>query len=133
MEPLKELFTLTLKCFIMVPGHYEEASMSLELATQAPRNKQLLDLIQREFPNYHPLLSIARIAHSVDASLALQFEAHKTVAKYVESELKSVEHKGAIENRHNVRVSLFDPIDGEYTVVEDAMPKSPENQKIGNW
>ena len=95
-----------------------------------------MQMIQREFPNYHPLLSIARIAHKDDAPLGLQFEAHKVIAKYVESELKSVEHKGSVEQRHSVKVSLFDPIDGEYSVVKESSLPSPDSadpDRLGNW
>lgn len=87
-----------------------------------PKSQILLDLIRREFPSYHPLLSIARIAHNDKADLKLQFECHKTIAKYIEPELKSVEIKGEMATQTRVVVSLFDPIDAEFTEV----PREPE-------
>lgn len=99
--------------------------MSSALAHQAEapeplaRREQLLGMIQKEFPAYHPLLSIARIAHSSEADLKLQFECHKTIAKYVEPEIKSIEVKGELGHRHKVSVSLFEPVDAGFTPVLD--------------
>lgn len=85
-----------------------------------PRREVLLGMIQKEFKGYHPLISIARIAHSNDADLKLQFECHRTIAKYVEPELKSIEVKGGMEHRHKVHVSMFEePIEGQFEQVED--------------
>lgn len=84
-----------------------------------PKSQILLDLIRREFPAYHPLLSIARIAHSTGADLKLQFECHKTIAKYVEPELKSIEVKTDNLVERRVTVSLFDPLEGEFTDVTE--------------
>lgn len=97
--------------------------MSSALAHQAEapeplaRREQLLGMIQKEFPSYHPLLSIARIAHSDQADLKLQFECHKTIAKYVEPEIKSIEVKGELGHRHKVSVSLFEPVEAGFTPV----------------
>lgn len=90
---------------------------------QRTRRELLLGMIQKEFPNYHPLMSIARIAHDENADLKLQFECHKTVAKYVEPELKSIEVKGEIQGRHKVSVSLFEPSGASFGPVE-AQPGS---------
>jgi hypothetical protein len=90
-------------------------------------------MIQAEFPNYHPLLSIARLAHHPDADLRLQYECHKTIAKYVEPELKSIEVKGEVKTEKLVRVSLFDTPQ----VIEDAVEVVPGlgNSVVGltNW
>lgn len=91
--------------------------MSTDLAPEPTRRDALLGMLQKEFPNYHPLISIARIAHHGDADLKLQFECHKTIAKYVEPELKSIEVKGEINGRHRVSVSLFEPAGAEFTPV----------------
>lgn len=102
--------------------------MSQGLATsdssEAPsRRDLLLGMLQKEYPNYHPLISIARIAHHGDADLKLQFECHKTIAKYVEPELKTVEVKGEITGRHRVSVSLFEPAGATFhPVVDDLKP-----------
>ena len=67
----------------------------------------LLALIRTEFPDYHPLVSIARIAHDRDSDLKLQFECHKTISKFIEPELKSVEHSGGDDNQRRVVISMF--------------------------
>lgn len=92
--------------------------------TPLARRDMLLGMIQKEFPSYHPLLSIARIAHSDEADLKLQFECHKTIAKYVEPEIKSIEVKGELGHRHKVSVSLFEPQDANFTPVEGALEGS---------
>lgn len=93
--------------------------MSQELSPEASRRDVLLAMIQKEFKGYHPLISIARIAHHGDADLKLQYECHKTIAKYVEPELKSLEVKGEITGRHRVSVSLFEqPSSGQTPVIE---------------
>lgn len=91
-------------------------------APDKTRREVLLGMLQKEFPGYHPLISIARIAHQGDADLKLQFDCHKTIAKYVEPEIKSIEVKGEISGRHQVSVSLFDPPGAEYTPVEEPRP-----------
>lgn len=93
----------------------------MHLAPSTTRKDLLLGMIQREFPAYHPLISIARIAHSNDADLKLQFECHKTIAKYVEPELKSIEVKSEVNGQTKVRVSLFEPIDAEFSEVNGAV------------
>lgn len=90
----------------------------MDNAPEPSRRDLLLGMIQKEFPSYHPLISIARIAHHGDADLKTQLECHKTIAKYVEPELKSIEVKGEITGRHRVQVSLFEPQGAEFTPVE---------------
>lgn len=85
--------------------------------SEPSRREHLLSMLQKEWPNYHPLISIARIAHHDSADLKLQFECHKTVAKYVEPELKSIEVKGEINGRHRVSVSLFGDSTGPVEVL----------------
>lgn len=97
-------------------------------APEQTRRDLLLGMIQKEFPSYHPLVSMARIAHHGDADLKLQFECHKTIAKYVEPELKSIEVKGEITGRHRVSVSLFEPQGAEFSPVEDGLRPAIEGQ-----
>lgn len=93
-------------------------SPPVEDAPEKSRRDLLLGMIQSEFPAYHPLVSIARIAHHGDADLKVQLECHKTIAKYVEPELKSIEVKGEITGRHRVSVSLFEPVEAGLTPIE---------------
>jgi len=61
--------------------------------------------------------------------MRLQFECHKTIVKYIEPELKSVEVKSDVKEDKTVRVSLFD--------VEDANVLSetakPIDLALSNW
>ena len=88
------------------------------------RSAALVTMLHAEFKNYHPLLRIARIALNENADLHLQFECHKTIAKYIEAELKSVEVKSDVREDRVVRVSLFD--------VEDVEVKSAPTA-LANW
>lgn len=69
-----------------------------------------LALVQSEFPNYHPLVSLARLAHSSDVKSdpKLELEVHKTILPYVTPKLSSVEVKNANDNERRVIVSLFE-------------------------
>lgn len=107
----------------MIPCPYARPEViNMDDAPEKTRRELLLGMLQKEFPSYHPLIAIARIAHRGDADLKLQFDCHKTIAKYVEPEIKSIEVKGEITGRHQVRVSLFDPPGAEYTPVEEMKP-----------
>jgi hypothetical protein len=104
------------------------------LPVTGTRSSALVSMLHAEFPNYHPLLSIARIAHHADADLKLQFECHKTIAKYLEPELKSVEVKGDIREEKVVRVSLFDVEDVEVrSTSEKSMPSRETAVALSNW
>lgn len=91
-------------------------------------------MLRAEYPNYHPLVSIARIAHRPEADLDLQFKCHSTIAKYIESELRSVEVKADIRESHTVKVSLFDVEDVQVKGPTDAVliPDSPQIS-LSNW
>lgn len=103
-------------------------------------NKQVSDrilaMIRRKFPEYHPLMSIAELAHDSEDE-RLQFDCHKALARFIEPELKSVEVKATVEDRRRVVVTLFDgdggppaesftTIEGEATKdVTIALPPAP--------
>lgn len=77
----------------------------------------ILDVIRESYPNYHPLVSIAHIAHDTSSDPRLRFDCHKAIAKYVEPELKSLEVRGVFEDDRRVIVSLFDEI-ADATILE---------------
>jgi hypothetical protein len=53
---------------------------------------RILEMLQKEEENYHPLVAIHRIsAKTEDQRLA--FDCHRTIAKYVEAERKSIDIK----------------------------------------
>ena len=71
------------------------------------RNKQgLLVRLQQEFPNYHPILELARTANNPEVDEQLRFAANKEVAKYVTPQLKAVEHTGPDGERLQTRVII---------------------------
>ena len=63
--------------------------------------RRLLALLQEEFPGYHPVVEMARVANNFDKDKddkyiidsATRFNANREVAKYVEPLLKAVEIK----------------------------------------
>lgn len=58
--------------------------------------RSLLKILQSRYPDYHPVLEMAVIAHeSEDEHLRAQM--HKEVAAYVTPKLKAVEHTGAVD------------------------------------
>lgn len=73
-------------------------------------SEQALALVQAEYPNYHPLISLARLAHreSVIEDPKLEFEVHKALLPYVVPKLSSVEVKSEISETRRVIVSLFE-------------------------
>ena len=81
-------------------------------ALAVPNQSPVLALIRTEYPEYHPLLAIARIAHDTEDP-KIKLDCHKTIAKYTEPELKSIEVRQPKENHRRVRVSLFDVIEVE--------------------
>lgn len=93
--------------------------------------ERLLRMLQAQHPNYHPLLSIAKIAHTAEAgyeedeegnivpNLELALRAHQTVLRFVEPELKSVEVKVERKDTRTINVRLFEePV----ITVEDTSP-----------
>lgn len=73
-------------------------------------SEQALDLVQREFPNYHPLISLARLAHRAEviADPKLELEVHKTILPYVAPKLANIEVKADVKEERRVIVSLFE-------------------------
>lgn len=73
-------------------------------------SQMALALVQREFPNYHPLVSLARLAHKPEVMLdpKLELEVHKTILPYVSPKLSSVEVQQDVKEERRVIVSLFE-------------------------
>ena len=53
---------------------------------------RILEMLQKEEADYHPLVAIHRLAKKTDDE-RLMFDCHKTLASYVESQRRSVEIK----------------------------------------
>lgn len=74
--------------------------------------ERLLRMLQQHHPEYHPIVSIARIAHAAEEAEELEtaLKAHATVLRYVEPELKAIEISLADKNRRTIEVSLFEEV-----------------------
>lgn len=72
--------------------------------------EQALALVRREYPDYHPLVSLARLAHNekVREDPRLEFEIHKAILPYVTPKLSSIEVKSEVQETRRVIVSLFE-------------------------
>lgn len=84
----------------------------------------VLAMIQAKYPGYHPLMSIAEIAHNPDPTIdwELRFNCHKTIAKFVEPELKSVQTIDG-NKRTTITISMFGAEEPEVVdVLNDERP-----------
>jgi len=74
-----------------------------------------LALVQREYPEYHPLIALARLAHKKDVTCdpRLEMAVHATILPYVQPKLSSVEVKADVTDLRRVVVTLFEDIDVE--------------------
>ena len=68
--------------------------MSRPVGSKNQPKRALLALIQEKFPNYHPVLEMAKLANDPEADATLRFNASKEVAQYVEPKRKAVEFTG---------------------------------------
>lgn len=69
-----------------------------------------LELVQREYPEYHPLIALSRLAHRHDVreDPKLELEVHRTILPYVTPKLSNVEVKADVRDERRVIVSLFE-------------------------
>lgn len=67
----------------------------------------VLAMIRTKYPGYHPIMAIAELAHGPEVDDRLALDCHKTIARYVQPELKSVEVKATVTEHRRVIVSLF--------------------------
>lgn len=70
--------------------------------------RALLKLIQELYPNYHPVLEMAKTANDKEVDAALRFNANKEVAQYVEPKRKAVEVTGEDGGPVKVMASALD-------------------------
>lgn len=63
------------------------------------RKYLLRDRLQKEIKGYDPIIEMAKIANDESVDLNLRAQMHKEVAKYVEPQLKAVEHSGELTQR----------------------------------
>ena len=67
---------------------------------------KMLAMIRARYPEYHPVMAVADLAHSSEDE-KIQLACHQTVAKYVVPELKSIQIEARMETHRRVTVELF--------------------------
>jgi len=65
--------------------------------SESRTNTALLSMLQAKFPNYHPLIAMAEMAHDNSVEDGIKLNCHKEIAKYIEPQLKAVEHRGTVK------------------------------------
>lgn len=81
---------------------------SLIVQDKTSASDRMLALIRSEFPGYHPVVSIARIAHSTGDE-RIELDCHKTIASFITPTLRAVEVRAQVETQRRVIVELFEP------------------------
>ena len=81
-----------------------------QLARVKSPSQTALDLVQSEYPDYHPLLALARLAHKKEVTddPKLELEVHRTILPYVAPKLANIEVKAEVRDERRVIVSLFE-------------------------
>ena len=103
MDPSMKLCTLyVVRSMIRVVG------LGSEDVSEGTQRDRLLALIRTRHPGYHPILSMADLAHSSQDE-KVRLDCHKTIAKYIEPELKAIEIRG-------------DNVGGSITIVTQGVP-----------
>ena len=74
--------------------------MASRLGSPNKNKRGLLARLQEEFPNYHPIVEMARVANDPEADEQTRFNANKEVAKYVTPQLKAVDLTGDLSLEH---------------------------------
>ena len=81
-------------------------------------NNRLLSMLQDKYPAYHPLIAMAELAHSKNVEDGIKLNCHKEIAKYIEPQLKAVEHRGTVKSDFGILrvipaevVPLVGPVD----------------------
>ncbi len=66
--------------------------------------RRLLARIQADFPDYHPVIEMVKVAIDEDADKHDRFNANKEVAKYIEPALKAIEVKSEVDGELKVTI-----------------------------
>lgn len=86
------------------------------ISVNLKQGERVLALLRDTYPEYHPLIAVAKLAHTTQDE-RLEFDCHKTLSRYVEPELKSVEVSQAPPDSGLLKV-FFD------SECEDITPKN---------
>lgn len=79
--------------------------MGRPLGSKNKPKRRLLQLIQEEWPNYHPVMEMVRTAMDTNNPADLRFNANKEVARYVVPTLAAIKIDADIT--HNAGVVLL--------------------------
>lgn len=113
----------------------------MELKENSQKDR-ILRMLQEKYPNYHPIVALADIAMATDdkglntADIRTQADCHKTILKYVEPELKSIEVKGKMKNDFGtLRVVLAEDSDDDSepdgsSIEGEGMDQVPEQDMV---
>ena len=66
----------------------------------------LLEMINSEYPGYHPIMAIAQMAHRPNLPPEIEFQCHKTIAEFITPKVKSVEISQG-DDRRRVTITMF--------------------------
>ena len=69
------------------------------------RSQAIIDMIEEQFPGYHPVVAMAAIANDEESPPDMRFQAHKEVAQYVAPKRRSIE--ATVANDLHVTVMNF--------------------------
>ena len=70
------------------------------------RTDSLLKRLERQFPNYHPIMHMASVANDESNDVTVRFAASKEVARYVVPQLRTIEHKGLEQGATNIQIII---------------------------
>ena len=88
---------------------------------------KMLAMIRSKYPEYHPIMAIADIAHKTEDE-KVELACHQTVARYVVPELKSIQIEAKMETHRRVTVELFQ----EMTKVDAPRPVQMIDQTMAS-
>lgn len=55
-------------------------------------------MLQDKTPHYHPLIAMLEMANDKQTEEQIVFNCHKEIARYIEPQLKAVEHRGSVKS-----------------------------------
>jgi hypothetical protein len=80
----------------------------------SPSDKSsILDMLRENNPGYHPLKELADIAMDPETDVKSKIDCHKTIVKYCEAELKSVEVNANVKGDLGMLRVIVDNSDSE--------------------
>lgn len=82
------------------------------------RREAVATLLERRFPEYNPILSMAEIANDETVDINIRCNMHKEVSQYIAPKLKSIEMSGQLDS-NIVYKPLIKRLDGTVDTDEE--------------